>query len=296
MKQDIIIPSWELVNKASLIKKFFLFPSIVLTGYLSVIIAYQIWYTYIYLFWLNQEFFSWLISIIQQKSGTIMIFVWIILILTYVFIIPIAEWWLITLIDSYSKKDSWKYTVWNWISWWLLNFLKIFEYNNFTAIFRPVPITTFHIFLLRFMWLNYLPTLVTTYLIYLFFAFLINSLLSYTKFIIVFEDQWLFEAMSTSTKMAISNLGMTFKLYFSVIIVHIRVLLTLLITIIFPIIISLIFTYLTAKILIWLSIIVAVILFAIILLIISQINMVTDIFIVSMWYNAYKIAKGEKSE
>jgi hypothetical protein len=48
MRENIVIPSWELVNKASLIKKFNAFPALLDTLYFIVIVVYQVAYTAIY--------------------------------------------------------------------------------------------------------------------------------------------------------------------------------------------------------------------------------------------------------
>lgn len=49
MRENIVIPSWELVNKASLIKKFNSFPALLDTLYFIVIVVYQVAYTALYL-------------------------------------------------------------------------------------------------------------------------------------------------------------------------------------------------------------------------------------------------------
>jgi hypothetical protein len=48
MRENIVIPSWELVNKASLIKKFNAFPALLDTLYFIIIVVYQVAYTAIY--------------------------------------------------------------------------------------------------------------------------------------------------------------------------------------------------------------------------------------------------------
>ena len=48
MRENIVIPSWELVNKASLIKKFNAFPAFLDTIFFILLVVYQVAYTSIY--------------------------------------------------------------------------------------------------------------------------------------------------------------------------------------------------------------------------------------------------------
>ena len=48
MRENIVIPSWELVNKASLIKKFNFVPALLDTLYFICIVVYQVAYTAVY--------------------------------------------------------------------------------------------------------------------------------------------------------------------------------------------------------------------------------------------------------
>ncbi|MDD2516135.1 MAG: hypothetical protein PHO80_04340 [Candidatus Gracilibacteria bacterium] len=296
MKEDIILPSWELVNKASLIKKYYFIPAFIMTVYLTFIVAYQTAYTYINIFGLKSELISWFYNFIHQGYFYIILISAIVMFITYIFIIPIAEGGVITLIDAYYKKDTKKYTISSGISGGLLGFLKIFEYINFTAIFRPIPITTFHIFLLRMMSSNYLVPLMISYSTCLFFSFFINTLFAYTKIIIILEDLPLFKAMSKSVHITINNLAITFKLYLSIIIVNIRILITVILMFIFPFLISVVLAYFSTKFIAGFFIIILLILFFSFFIIMAQVNSVVDIFIESLWYKAYMLGKEDDDE
>ncbi|HBA44951.1 TPA: hypothetical protein DCZ31_03130 [Patescibacteria group bacterium] len=67
MEHNIITPSWELINKTNTIKKFNFIPSLLSTLYLSVIVFYQIAFTYIYIFELKDQFFSLVIDFVHKS-------------------------------------------------------------------------------------------------------------------------------------------------------------------------------------------------------------------------------------
>jgi hypothetical protein len=67
MKSNIVLPSWELVNQASTIKKFNFLPSLLSTIYLSLIVFYQVSYSYIIFFHKKDEFFKLVLDLIHQS-------------------------------------------------------------------------------------------------------------------------------------------------------------------------------------------------------------------------------------
>lgn len=176
----------------------------------------------------------------------------------------------------------------NALSVGLKNFLPIFEAQNLMALFKLLSIITFYIFLLRIMGSTYLWPITIMMSVYLIFAFFLNMLFAYTKYFIVFEDKKAFEAMGLSVGMAIENIEVTFRLYFTLILVYVRTLLTVIALIVFPFIISGILTYITIGFLQALFIGVAIFLIVAFLLFVSHLNSVLEIFVEALWYNAYK--------
>jgi hypothetical protein len=287
MKSNIVIPSWELVNKASVIKKFNFLPSLLSTIYLSVIVLYQVAYTYIIIFQKKDEFFSLVIDFIHQ-SYFIEIIIWAIIgLLLYLLLQPIAEAWILFMIDAFSKKDESKQKISYGISQWLLNFLPLFEYHNFMWLFRLLSIVTFYFLLLRVFWQDYAVPISIIMGIYLIIAVWINLLFAYTKFFVIFEKKSVFEAISESTKMSLNNMDVTWKLYYTLFLVYARVIISIIVFTVFPLIFSVLFAYVTTQIffIAWLSIIWVI--FVLFLLFISHLNSVLEIFVEALWYNAY---------
>lgn len=169
-----------------------------------------------------------------------------------------------------------------------MNFLPIFELTNSLSIFKLLSIITFYLFLLRIFGKDYFMSITIMMTIYLGFSFLVNILFSYARFFIIFEHKKALEALSLSVRMALENLDITFHLYFTLLLVYIRTFITAIIFIVFPFVISGLFTYVTISWLQIVSISILSILFFALLIFVSHLNSVLEIFVETIWYNAYK--------
>jgi hypothetical protein len=125
-------------------------------------------------------------------------------------------------------------------------------------------------------------------LAYLAFSFLINILFAYTRFFIIFEGDRAFQAMGKSVRMALDNLEVTFRLYFTLLLVYVRTILTVIAFIVFPLAISAILTYVTVAFvkIVAVSLVTGMVLFF--LGFVSHLNSVLEIFVESLWYRAWK--------
>lgn len=256
LRENIILPAWELVNHESLIKKFNFFPSLLSTIYLGCIVLYQLAFSYVYIFHLNDQFFALVIQFVHQSYFSELLIGLLVGLILYFSITPIAESGLIALIGkkSENKDDTSGYSY--GISRGILNFLPIFELTNTMALFKLLSIITFYLFLLRVFGQDYLGIISAAIIIYLAFAFIVNILFSYARFFVIFEEKKAFEAISLSVRMALDNLSVTFHLYFTLLLVYIRTFLTALAFIIFPFVVSIILTYITIALLKIVSIII----------------------------------------
>ena len=287
MKNNIVEPSWNLINKASSIKKFNFLPSLLSTLYLSVIVLYQISYTYIIIFNKKDEFFSLVIDFFH-KSYFWEVVIWLLIwLLFYILLKPVAEAGIICMVDWYNLQDENKKKVSYWISQWLLNFLQLFEYHNFMWLFRLLSIITFYFLLLRIMWSEYAFIISIVMAIYMVFSIFINLLFAYTRFFIIFEKKHVFEAISLSTKMTLTNIEVTIKLYYTLFLIYARVFFTVVVFTLISLIFSVLFWYLSGQIylILWMGIVwVFLIVF---ILFTSHFNSVLEIFVDALWYNAY---------
>lgn len=168
------------------------------------------------------------------------------------------------------------------------HFLPLFEFQNITSIFRPLSIITFFIFLLRITSPEYYGTIILSVIVYFIIAFTVNIFFAYTRYIIIFEGEKAFEAMGRSIKMTLDNLDITFHIYFTLLFVYVRTIITVVIFVIFPFLISAVITYFTTFIFKIISVVVIFLILAVLLFFVSHLNSVLEIFVDAIWYLAYK--------
>ena len=296
-KKEIILPSWKIIALDSKVKKFYFLPWILGILFLTVLLVYQTVYTYIKIVWKESEAFSLILHFFETEYFWEIIIFALIFFILYIFLTPIFEWWLIKYID---KKEK------NWIDsnvsvsdslWiWLFNFLPIFEYDQMFSKFKFLSLINFYLFTIRIIWEEYIVIISWWYLIIFLFSIPINIFFSYSKYEIVLNNKKVFEAISSSSRIAILNLKTTSKLYFLIFVLNLRIILNFLILLIFPILITLVLTYFTTQIFITISIIILIILFILLILFISYISAVLEIFTAALWYNSWKFWKEKLKE
>ncbi|MDD2745062.1 MAG: hypothetical protein PHU93_00855 [Candidatus Gracilibacteria bacterium] len=288
MKEDIVIPAWEVASQSSGIKIFNFIPSLLATIYLSLILLYQVAWTYINIFNLKDEFFSVIINFVHTSYFGEVVVGFIVFFLLYIVVSPIAEGGVVSLIDAEcrgadDREKSLNYGLGRGFKY----FLPVFEANNITSLFKLLSIITFTIFLIRLLGVQYLGFIFTAMGFYFLLAVLINIFLAYTKFFIVLEQKKAFDAIVASSTMALDNLGITFKLYLTLILVYVRTLLTVLFFILLPFLISAIFTFITISSIKFIFLGLLGVIILVFLIFVSHLNSVLEIFVETLWYRAY---------
>jgi hypothetical protein len=290
MKEEIVLPAWQIASENSEIKVFNFFPSLLSTLYLACILLYQVAWSYIYVFNLNDQFFSLVVDFVHADYFVECIVTLVVFFLFFIIVTPIAEGGLISIIDRIDKRDSEQAninTVWFGISRWIKNFLPIFEANNITALFKLISIITFTLFLIRLFGTQYLGYILGIMGVYFAIAITINMFLAYTRFFVVLEHMKAFDAIVASASMALEHFSITFKLYLTLMLVYVRTILTVVAFLLFPIALSAILTYATVAMVKIFFIGLLGVLGLGFIVFISHLNSVLEIFVETLWYRAY---------
>ncbi len=293
MRESVVIPSWELVNKASLIKKFNAVPAMLDTLYFIFIVVYQVAYTSLYVVpGAKDTLLGFATNLAQHQDYALEIGIFLgIGFLSYLILNPIAEGGVLCLIDGYYNKDVTKYDYGYGVSKWLYNFWSLSEQHSALMLFKPVSILTFTFLLMRILGQDYAVNISVGMGIYFLLAILINTLFAYSRILIVFNWVSFMESIALSTRLALSNFRLTLKLYLTVFFVYIRTIFAAALFIVFPALISGIFAWFTSTILIAIFVIITIILFLIALIFLTQLNSVLTIFVDSLWYHAFQQVK-----
>ncbi len=287
MRDNIVLPAWTVASESSTIKKFNFLPSLLSTVYLAFIILYQVAWSYVYLFQLKDEFFSLVIDFVHASYFFETVVTVAFFFLLYLLVTPVAEAGLLSMVAKRDAGEPWQSPYSRAISVGLRHFLPIFEAHNLLAPFKLLSIVTFYLFSLRIFGREYALAVSVIAVAYLAFSIFVNALFAYTKFFVVFRDMRALPAMVSSLRMAIDNLGVTFRLYFTLVLVYVRTLLTVAAFIVFPFVISAIFTYVTiaaVKILAFAVIGAMIVTF---LGFVAHVNSVLEIFVEALWYRAF---------
>lgn len=286
-KKNIVIPAWEVIKNDAKVKKFYFFPWLFSIVALTTILLYQSLYTYIEIFHKREKALELILKFFHS-AYFIEVVVWVVVfLLIYLFIIPIFEWGLIKYLDE--KKNWVQMSTLDAVWFWVCRFLPMFEYSNVFSEFKYISILNIYLFLIRFIWLEYI-----TYINYLIlFAFLISTLINilfaYAKYEIILKNKWVFQSIAMSTQISILNLKNTLRLYLLMFMINIRVLLNFLVFLFFPILIVVAISYITTKLFLALAITIIIILFIFFVLLIWYLTAVLDVFKTSIWYYAYVI-------
>ena len=285
IKEKIIWPATKFILEDSKIKKFYFLPWLLSIIFLTILLVYQSIYTYVELFWNKEKALLMILKFFHSDYVFEIAISAIIFILLYIFIIPIFEWWLISYID---KKNCEKETCCrDAVSHWIFKFLPIFEYDNLFSEFKFMSVVNAYLFLLRFVWLEYISLVNYIFIVLFILSTIINILFAYSKYIIIIENKKVMESISISSKIAILNFITTIKLYLFMFILNTRVIINFLVFLLFPLLIIFVISLITSKIFMLITVILLSIIFILLILFLWYLNWVLEVFKTSIWYYAY---------
>ncbi len=286
-KENIITPSLNFINNDEGIKRFYFFPWVLSVLFLTVILVYQSIYTYIVLLWNKEAALDKILLFFHSDYLMEVIMAGAIFLVLYTFSIPIFEWGLIAYIDRKTREEHVSRTEALWVG--LVRFLKVFEFNGVVWELKFINLVNVFLFLLRFVWIEYIKYLSYGFVVVFLFSTIINVLTAYAKYEIVLRNKWLFAAIWKSSNIAILNMKTTLRLYFFSFLLNIRVAINFAIFLGFPILLILMFWYITSAIFLIIWTIILWILFIALVLFVWYLTSVLDIFTTSAWYFAYRI-------
>ena len=285
-----------MVTEFHSLKKLNFIPSFMGMLWLFVIVFYQLTFTYIYIFDKKDEALEAVSKFIHTDYfGESIVFLGTIFLL-YMLLEPIATGGMIEMMHSY-KMHKWEKNRRSWQGFFdgLRHFLPIFEVHNLTSIFRPLTIITFYILLLRLFGKAFIVPISSVMGVYLIFAFCINIFFAYSKFFIIFENKKAIESLSASTWLAMRNIAITGRLYFTMILLYLRTLIVAIIFLVIPFLISSFLAFVPILGLKLFFLVIFVIIAVVLFIFIVHLNSTLEIFVEATWYEAYMVCKaGEK--
>ncbi len=284
-----------MVTEFHSLKKLNFIPSFMGMLWLFVIVFYQLTFTYIYIFDKKDEALEAASKFIHTDYfGESVVFLGTIFVL-YMILEPIASGGMIEMMHSY-RAHKWERNRRSWQGFFdgLRHFLPIFEVHNLTAIFRPLSIITFYILLLRVFGRTFIVPISSIMGVYLLFAFCINICFAYSKYFIIFEQKKAIESLSASTGLAMRNIAITGRLYFTMILLYLRTIIVAIIFLVIPFLISSFLAFVPIIGLKFFFLTIFVIIAVVLFIFIVHLNSTLEIFIEATWYEAYMLCKTEE--
>lgn len=285
LTEKIIIPAWLLIKDDTRLKRFFFFPGLLSIVVYSVILTYQVIYTYVKIFWKKVKVLELILNFIHSSyffevvvsAGT--------LVLLYVFLTPICEGALIRYIDEKQHRERVSFS--DAIGVGLFRFLSIFEYNNIFSQFRFTTIFNAYLFTLRLIGIEYIRQLSYVFFGAFIFWMIMNVLFAYAKYEIVIKGVGVLSAIWSSIKITTLNPKVTLKLYFLMFFLNIKVLLNFLVFLVFPIWFFSALVFISSQFFLYITLFVIGLLFLFFVFVLGYMSAVLEIFQTAIWYYAY---------
>lgn len=293
LKEKIISPAWKLVRSDSKIKKIYFFPGLLSIIFLTALLVYQSIYTYVEIFNQKEKVLVHILSFFHSEYFFWTIIAFLVFFLIYILINPIFEWALIHYIEKKWEKlqhDTEDNIVSFSDAFWvgLYRFLPVFEYNNIFSEFKVISVLNAYLFIIRFIWVEYLKTISIVFSLILLGSILLNIFLSYSKFHIILSSWKVMQSIGVSAKITVLNLKTTIQLYFMMFLLNLRVVINFLIFLIFPVIIFSAAFYISSKFFLVLTLALMISLFLFFIILLWYMASVLEVFKTAIWYYAYK--------
>ena len=195
---------------------------------LSGTLIYQIGYVWLDVMHEKSDFFTWLIAFAGRMLGThgTTLILGLLLIGLFYFLVNfliknIFSAGLIYLIRAYNTKNERGYRMMSAFTFGWKKSVKLTEYQSLLVWSKPVYI--FYIFfwgyrLLEGQW-GIIFTIAGIFLVALMVT---RFLFEYAKYYIIVQDVGVFESLGLSLTMTVENIGVTFRIFFSLLLVYTR--------------------------------------------------------------------------
>lgn len=284
-QNSIIVPALQLIKDDNKVKKFYFLPGFLSIVFLSVVLVYQVVYTYVVILEKKEQALEVLLNFFHSSYAQETLIISAIFIIFYMLITPIFEWGLIRYIDRVEHHETPSSS--DAIGFWIFRFYAVFEFNNIFGMFKLASILNWFLFALRFVGIEFLSALSIWFFIAFLFSIIIGVFIAYARYEIVLENKSVFPAIAVSSQIALLNLKTTLRLYFMMFVLNIRVVINFFLFLIFPLIFITLIGFITSQIFITIAAFILWLIFLGFVLILWYMSAVLEILTTAIWYHAY---------
>ncbi len=299
-----LVHAWQITLNGQKIRRFNFYGSVMDTIILSGTLIYQIGYVWLDVMQKKSDFFSWLRefagSLLGNHGATFISSVLVIGVFYFLvnFLLKnIFNAGLISLIRAYNNKNEREYRMMSALTFGWKKSIKLAEYHS--LLFWSKPVYIFYIFfwgyrLLHGNWW----IIITVAAIFLVALVVTRFFFEYARYYIIINNSGVFESLGLSLTMTIENIGVTLRIFVSLMLVYLREIILLFGIFLLPFIMSWLVALGLAPIFLQgVFIFIGLVYFAF-LIIVSAMNSVIELYVESLWYSVFRenVAQGHHDD
>lgn len=286
--------AWKLTLNGQKIRRFNFWGSLIDTLILSGTLIYQIGYVWLDVMHKKSEFFTWLRGFSTDLMGhhritviSSLLFVGAFYFLVNFLIKNIFNAGLIYLIRAYINKNEREYRSMSALTFGWKKSVKLAEYHSLLVWSKPVYILYIFFYWYRFLEGNW--TLIGIIAIIFLIALAITRFIfEYARYYIIAEDRGVFESLGLSLTMTLENIGVTGRIFISLVLVYIREIILLVGIFTLPFIMSWLVALGLWPIFLQGVFLVIGLVYLLFLIIVSAMNSVIELFVETLWYTVFR--------
>lgn len=286
--------AWKLTLNGQKIRRFNFWGSLLDTIILSGTLIYQIGYVWLDVMHRKSEFFTWLRKFATSMMGehgvtliSSLLVVGVFYFLVNFLIKNIFNAGLIYLIRAYNNKNEREYRSMAAFTFGWRKSVKLAEYHS--LLFWSKPVYILYIFFWGYRLLNDNWTLIGIIaIIFLVGLTITRFIFEYARYYIITEDKGVFESLGLSLTMTLENIGITLRIFVSLILVYIREIILLVGIFTLPFIMSWLVALGLWPIFLQGVLVIIGLVYFVFLIIVSAMNSVIELFVESLWYSVFR--------
>jgi hypothetical protein len=261
---------------------------------LSVTLVYQIGHVSLDVMGKESEFFSWLwentAGIIGEHRITVfssVIAIGVLYFLINFLIKNIFNAGLIYLIRAYNNQNEWEYSGTKAFVFWWRKSVKLAEYHS--LLFWSKPVYIIYIFFWGYNFLEAKWALISVIAaIFLIALAITRFIFEYARYYIITENKWVFESLGLSLTMTLENIGITGRIFLSLILVYVREIILLVGIFALPFVMSWLVAMGLGPVFLQGVFLIIGLVYLLFLIIVSMMNSTIELFVETLWYSVFR--------
>lgn len=273
--------------------------SLIDTIILSITLIYQIGHVSLGVMDKKSDFISWVVNFTSGFVGKheITVLSGLLIIGAIYFLINflvknIFNAGLIYLIRAYTNKNEHEYRSMRAFTFGWKKSVKLAEYHSLLFWSKPVYIIYIFFWGYQFLDANW-NLIISIAIIFLIALALTRFMFEYARYYIITENKWVFESLGLSLTMTMENVGITLRIFLSLILVYVREIILLVGIFALPFIMSWLVAMGLWPVFLQGVFLILGLVYLLFLIIVSAMNSTIELFVETLWYSVFRENLGQ---